>query len=295
MKKEVRSFILAIFTVLLGACTTTPDRAPSPDQAHLRALGEVAQALPGVYSNHMQWRQGASEAAGPYTLEVRRDGSGDPRWLRILLAQSAAGEATRRFALELTPGARPDQFQGQFLPLGTAGALLEPCNMNFTLVSAGFSGETDPLECRFGEGDQAVGLLKEIAFDGQQIVIADQLYDPASRTPLDDVRTLRFFRERRFHGWAGVRQGDSWRLASELVLHSEGDQIVPEDADGRSLGLRLQLARVLWREDQPPILRLSVYDEATGQLLGYSWADPDATQLGINLPDFQAGLTAAPQ
>lgn len=292
------SFIIAVsIAAFLSACTTTPERSSSssPTQEQLRALDRIARVLPGNYSNHMQWRQDGAEGDGPYSLTVRLDAATVPGTAAFLLEQSAADGPARRFALELAPSPSAGGFEGLFLPLDATPDNRPHCRMYFTLVSAGFTGETNPRECRFENDERSVGLLKEIAFDGQQIVIADQLRDLAQGAPLDEPRVLRFFRKRHFDGWAGVRDGDGWRLSDELTLHSEGDETVPSDAHGRSLGLRLQLARILWHEDQPPILRLSVHDEASGKLLGYAWADPDATQLGINLSEVQVGLSALPE
>lgn len=283
-------FYLSSIIFLLTACTTIPDRPPTPTPQHSGTLDDIARTLPGEYSNYLQWREHEDPATGPVTLEILHEPMVDPQWARFLLRQTSPEQRPRRFALELTPGEPPDRFEGVFIPLDMAAA--GQCQMHFRLLSAGLSGETRPDDCRFGDGEQAVGLLKEIAFDGQQIVIADQLFDLDQGEAVGETQVLRFFRQRRFHGWAGVRDGDGWRLAQDLILHSEGDEIIPTDAYGRDLGVRLQLARILWREDQPPILRLSVYDTDSGRLLGYAWADPDAMQLGINLPEVQAGLTA---
>lgn len=288
-------FIAFLSVAVLAACTTTTQRPPSSQQTQPRALDQIARMLPGNYSNHLQWRQDGESDPGPYALTARLEPVAVPGTATFLLAQSEPDGAARHFALELAAGAQADHLEGLFLPLDAAQESRPNCRMHFTMVSAGFTGETDPRQCRFERDGHSIGLHKEIAFDGQQIVIADQLRDLAEGGPLGEPRVLRFFRERRFQGWAGVREGDDWRLSGELTLHSEGAEAVPLDAHGRSLGLRLQLARILWREDQPLILRLSVHEEASGKLLGYAWADPDATQLGINLPDVQAGLTALPE
>lgn len=267
---------------------TAGNQAATTEQARL--LQNIAALLPGRYSNHLQWRENEAEAL--YELDISMAPVDSPDRLVFQLVQAdAGGHGMRRFRLSLTPG-RPGNLSGELQSLGGAGEARGRCPMVFTATDAGFTGETDPRTCMFGSSGRRVGLLKEIAFDGVQVLIADRVVGSGEQARGEADQVLRFYRTRRFNGWAGVRKNaeSDWRIADDVQLHSEGGTAEPKDRRGHTLGIRVQLARVRWREDQPPILRLAVYDG--DDLIGYAWADPDARELGISLETLQVGLRA---
>jgi len=290
----VRAFIIACMAAVMGGCAGLGEQHDDPDDSQgLQLLNNIAGAMPGLYSNHGQWREDDRPDPGPYELLVEPRPVDDPGRIEFLLSQTDARDRTRQFRLELAAAPAGHRLQGVLTPIDPSGQARGQCRMNFTVSNRGFSGETNPEDCFFGDGDDAVGLLKEIAFDGQQVVIADRLTRLYTGDPAGEDQIYRFYRVREFSGWAGTRNDGQWRISNEVVLHSEGSETRPADSAGNSLGLNIQLARINWREDQPPILRLSVHDEVTGELIGYAWADEDAEQVGLNLPDVQVGLRLA--
>lgn len=278
---------LILSGLLLSGCTTTPDRPGDMTVGMDPMLAELANALPGRYAS---LAASAQDQGGQLQLTVERESLLDPDRVAFMLIQNQPGQVERRFLLGLEPAGEQGHFNGRFAPISRSGEIQRDCRMVFQLRDNGFSGQTRPDECRFGEGDQATGLIKEIAFDGSQLVIGDRLVrllDGSSAAP-DQVHV--FFPVRRFEGWAGRMEDGDWRRASSFVVSSGGTYVEPADAAGMSLGFGIELRR--HQLPQGHILRLSVTDLDSGQLIGESWADPDAEALGLALPDLQVGLVS---
>lgn len=277
--------VAVFFGIGLAACATNPEPPQEPDY---RLMDEVALTLVGRYSNHAQWQRAGRPEPGPTRMDIDIEPTGEPHRIMVRMRQQTGDEPSRAFMIELTPGAEPGRLDGRFAPRESASG--RSCPMRFSVRRDGFVGETSPETCRFGEGADAAGLLKELAHDGSQLVIGDRLITQQTGEPAATDQILRLDRIRTYSGWAGVRDGEGWRLAGSVRLHSGGGNAEPADAAGMDLGIRLELAPFIWREEDPPILRLSAIELDTGRLLGHAWADLDAEQIGLALPELQVGL-----
>lgn len=280
--------ILTLIAVLaVAGCAAsgreTPDASPSPQ------LQEIARALPGRYLSVTD-SDGHAEVQ---QLTVRPQSVAESQAVGFVLSQRGtnSGDAIRRFGLILRPGAVVNRLEGAFAPLGDDGRASNSCDMQFQLGGSGLVGETDPARCRFGEGKNATGLLKELAFDGRQLVIGERLLS------LDDGRTrgrddvLTFLPAVRFTGWAGIREGGSWRVTNSLALEPDRAAVEANDASDMSLGFVIDLTYYrMDRDDQPVLLRLTVRDAEDGEVLGQAWSDPGAARIGLALPEIQVGL-----
>jgi hypothetical protein len=286
----VKSFIPVLAGLLaLTGCATVAERGNDVEAVGLNLIAELHRTLPGDYATVLS-RQQRLDAIEPLLLNVRAEPSFDPGELILVLAQRQGDGPLRSFLLTVSISETPDRLDGAFAPLDERGQPRRDCAMEFSVRTDGFSGQTDPQSCRFGEGERATGLIKEIAFDGDQLVIGDRLVRLADGMPAADDQIHSFFRVRYFSGWAGRLEGDRWRLAKAFELHSGDGYIEPVDAAGMSLGLGVELARHEPGSERGQILRLSLIDLDSGEILAQSWADPDAESLGIALPDVQVGL-----
>lgn len=273
----------------LAGCATIAERSDEKDTASLHLIAELHRTLPGDYATALS-RQQRLNSIEPLLLNVRAEPSFDPGELVLVLAQRQGDGPLRSFVLTVSVSDTPDRLDGAFAPLDERGQPRRDCAMEFRVRADGFSGQTDPQSCRFGDGEQATGLIKEIAFDGDQLVIGDRLVRLADGMPAAADQIHSFFRVRYFSGWAGRLEGDRWRLAKAFELHSGDGYIEPVDAAGMSLGLGVELARHEPGSERRQILRLSLIDLDSGEILAQSWADPEAESLGIALPDVQIGL-----
>lgn len=274
--------------VTAGCAATNQQTEPGPGQ---RSAERVAQMLAGSYAGVAARVDGENNNPDSLTrLEagterISTDG------VAVRLEQRTGDGEPRNFRLIFRPTALATRLEGSFSPLGPQGTAVGECPLEVSVQSDGFVARTSPATCRFGQGRDAAALIKEIAHDGERLVIGDRVVDPQSGEPRLPERVLELRRVHRFVGWAGVRDGGgSWRVVEDIELESDGLESEPDDAGGMTLGLALELAPHQVRDDEPPVLRLRVFDTASGDLLGQAWADSAATRIGLGLSDVQVGL-----
>ncbi|MCG8465309.1 MAG: hypothetical protein MI750_10730 [Xanthomonadales bacterium] len=298
---------------LLSACVTEGGPAPRPESTPLarqviQQLNQFNTLLPGRYGNFLQYhseQQGITEAEAhrktpPLFLDI--DIQSDlTEQLNFVVEQRNRGSQVPSRAFIWTIIATETQLVLRVTPRDRVGA--RPCDIPLKAISGGYAGQSDPRLCAIGNANgPQLGIRKEIAITRGQITLADQLIELNSGEIRIDTR-LEFQRIAHFKGWAGVRnEHGEWQLSKEFALHNDGDQVSLMGRDGFPLGVKLQLARVLYRENKPPMLRLSVFKEpkkvagklvdenARDELVGYSWAAISSGQIGINIDWLQAGL-----
>lgn len=291
-----RSGRLPVLAALAAAAWLTgcaaPDTSRSPDSAAPSpGPARVAALIAGEYAG----RAAAPDDAGTTAPLVRltavveaRSGSA----IALRLSQRSGDSPERDFRMALEPTRVSTRLEGRFSPLGPNGEPSGACPLEVSLQSDGFVARTDAQTCRFGEGRDAVALIKEIAGDGRRLVIADRVVDAATGEPATPDRVLELHRVREFDGWAGVRDtpGGPWRMAETVRIVSDGVPVRPSGAGDMTLGIELELAPYRIARDEASLLRLRVFDVESGELLGQSWADPAATRIGLALPSVQVGL-----
>lgn len=289
MHPDWRIVTLAVLAMVLTACATTPESDDDRPARPHPALQELAAILPGHFVTPT--RQGSNHQLH---LEVIADPSAPPEQLRLVLVQTRndrPDEPPRQFQWQIESAADDDdRLQGEFAPLDAAGQIQRRCTMDVDLRREGLTAQTDPTECSFGEGEQLTGLLKEIAFDGSQLVIGDRLLRLPSGESVGNDQITRFMPARIFTGWAGVRDGTEWRMATGLELSTDASGVEPRDASTMSLGFRVDVHHYEMARSDQVKLRLSVTDTESGDLVGEAWADADARAIGLALPDLQVGL-----
>ena len=278
---------LVVMLVMAGCVATNQQRESAPD---LRSAERVAQMLAGSYAGTAASAGDGSESEPLTRLEARVERvSADG--VAVRMEQRTGDGEARNFRVIFSPTTLATRLQGSFSPLGPQGEPVGECPLEVSVQSDGFVARTSPSTCRFGQGSNTAALIKEIAHDGEQLVIGDRVVDPESGEPRMPDRVLELQRVHRFVGWAGVRDGgESWRVAEDIELESDGLEVEPGDAGGMTLGLAVELAPYSVRDDRPSVLRLRVFDTASGDLLGQAWADPAATRIGLALSGVQVGL-----
>ena len=280
---------IVVMLVVAGCVATNQQQGPEPEPA-LGPAERVAQMLAGSYAGMASRGSDGNDSDSLTRLDARVEQvSADG--VAVRLEQRTGDGEPRNFRLILKPTALATRLEGSFSPLGPRGEPAGECPLEVSVQSDGFVARTSAETCRFGRDGDAAALIKEIAHDGDRLVIGDRVVDPENGEPRMPDRVLELQRVHRFVGWAGVLDGSgSWRVAEDIELESDGLGREPEDAGGMTLGLALELAPHYVRDDQPPVLRLRVFDTASGELLGQAWADPAATRIGLALPDVQVGL-----
>ena len=114
----------------------------------------------------------------------------------------------------------------------------------------------------------------------------------------DGERVERARRVRHYSGWVALRRShlDPGGAPDDYVFvrggrwHDEGF-VFPVLDGGRPTGYAVELARLTYQNTRTAVLKLGVVDASTGETLSYSWAEPGADRIGINLRWILAGLT----
>lgn len=294
MKRGIlRNLLLAGLLVFMAGCVS---RGGPDDDGLAQSVDDVITrlgvTLPGSYSNFAQHRLDNNvpllrlnitrrETPGQFQVEqVSLNGNAPPRQFIWQFSRTPAAELQLDFAPMLN------------------GAVGQSCRVVLLPNREGIGGATDQRQCRLpNRENQPIGLLKEFLLNPDRIELGERLYNLDTETAMAADTQLKFRRQFEYRGWAGKRQDndtpdadDDWLLAQPFVLHNQGDSIELLDSAERSLGYRVQLARIVYRADQPEVLRLAVIDTSTGKQIAYAWAGVDAPQIGINLDWLQVGL-----
>lgn len=280
----VAVLLVACMGLLLTACAvpeTAAERRPL-------AVEPVAAALVGQYAG-LSWLEG--EPGAPVRVTIERV-SAAPGSAMLQLRQFDAAGLERRFLLGLESTKLATRLTGSFEPLGADGQPSGRCALEWVVREQGVLARTDASSCQFGSGSSALGLIKEIAHDGERLVIADRVVAAGTDRAVQPDRMLEAARVRAFRAWVGARDSDDgpWRMASGLELRSDGEIVRPNDPAGMPLGMDLELALHRISPQGPTVLRLRAFDIESGALLGQAWTDPASVRLGLALPQLQVGL-----
>ncbi|MFW6341062.1 MAG: hypothetical protein ACOC0Q_09355, partial [Wenzhouxiangella sp.] len=275
----------------LAGCAVPGERNPD-------AAAENSGAALGMMANRVQGVYGAAQRLDQDKPDIQMVVSAarpDQATLMLELRERRA-ERQRGMLLQLRAGdgALP-LFEGYFSPLLADGTVSpRACPMRFRLRNGLLSGQTEADQCRFGQGSDAIGLVKEVALDGRNLIIADQLA-PAGGRPAQPPDILRLHRLETFRGQVRVRDDSGWRTAEQIELTVGGAPIEPLDAAGMTLGIRVRLALIESRSAESPLLYLQAGDAEGTRVLGQAWSDIASERLGLALDGIQITLEKRPE
>lgn len=291
---------LALVLTLPG-CALVPGGAAGGEDGRDPAQ-RLSALLAGEYTNHAQvWAARRSEGQPPpeYHLAVTRLGELGPRPV-LRLRQHLAEEASRpvrdvRLVLEAGAGGTVAQ-EVQRMQDGR-WQTLAGCTVHWQETGAGFRGTTRGDGCRFrGPGEGApVTVHREWTATAEGLRLVERAESGGkSREVALELAPVRWFT-----GWAGLRDRDErgggrgeWRVERRLRLH-DGGGMTPLPGGRADKGHAIRLERLEWPRSGIRMLRLSVVELDSGDVVAYAWAPPGAESIGIHLGWAQAGLTAA--
>jgi len=272
------------------------------------SLPVAGTSFEGVFDNHEQvWRiRAAAGNAAPPHVVVTIEPTAQADWSiwRIHLdaaapldavwamQRSGTGENASLMphrALDASVAVNAASFDArQWVPL-------DACVLRGTMTVAGAHVAAAVAACTTlapGLGAQTALLPIALEREGEWLhtrLFADQARGTDARV---ELRQVQFF-----GGWAAINgagpnapANNDWHINRTLRLGNEGGRAALTWRDGKPSGYSLALERVTYRDGNVPVLKLSVIDDASGQSIAYAWANPEATQIGINLGWVQVGL-----
>jgi CpeT/CpcT family (DUF1001) len=98
---------------------------------------------------------------------------------------------------------------------------------------------------------------------------------------------------RPFKGWVAIRKDsteDKYEFVGNLRLHDQGWRMRVVKPDGTVTPYTVELSQVIY-EKSVNVLKLAIYEEGKTKALSYTWANPEAERIGINLRWIQVGFT----
>jgi hypothetical protein len=321
-------FVGAAFAQLNSAAAANP---PSQSSAPDGALQQFLAWFPGEYDNHEQvWQEKIDRAEHPHerlhhifapveapavgrhVYYVQQYLDGDPA--RIYRQRLYDVREQEDGTLRLTIYSLPDEakfrnahLQPESLRNLTPDVLTTTpgCEVFWRWEPSGqaLRGYMNEGACTFLS--QRSGLRLRVTDDlrltADEIWIRDEAFDEAGNRVFGHPQRIHHKNRkvRYFTGWAGVKtrgpaatkKDEEWHFSRDIVMHDEGGRWPITGTDGRPSGYSVELARVTYQETRTAVLKLGLIDDASGETLAYSWANPDAARIGINLRWAQIGLT----
>lgn len=171
-----------------------------------------------------------------------------------------------------------------------------------------FIGEMEKDACRVNSPrlGRTIVINDTLMLSESELQISDVARDEAGNVifgrpdgPPHKNRKVRYFTL-----WGGVKKGgqnakpdeQSWDFTSGKLIHNEGGVMrIVDDDTGEDSGYSVRLEQLTYQNTKVPILKLVLMDSKNDQQINYIWANPDATNIGMNLGWMQVGLTRKPE
>ncbi|HET8899959.1 MAG TPA: hypothetical protein VFN09_14420 [Rhodanobacteraceae bacterium] len=292
--------LIALLIVVLGGCAALPSQPAAPGDARLANLA-------GDYDNHAQvWQAREAKTVLPPVHVHHRIvavGKSAEVWdwqLRMDRPQGAPLEVSWRYDARVLADGRTLLTPARPLPVVKGGAAefapLAPCAMVGGIEHGVLTLATDIAACSAilpGLGAAGALLPVRLRFDGHVLDVATFADQPRGATASQHA-----VRARWFSGWVAINgagpnaKADSqdWHLHRDLALHDQGDVLPLRWRDGKPSGYSIRLEQLEYQQRDTRVLKLSLLRDADGDAVAYAWANPDASQIGLNLGWVQVGL-----
>jgi hypothetical protein len=83
---------------------------------------------------------------------------------------------------------------------------------------------------------------------------------------------------------------EQYHTMRNIRLHDQGERLRIVGESGEQTKYTIELSQVLYGKGLP-VIKLAVYEDGNTKAVAYTWANPDAKRLGINLRYMQTGFT----
>ncbi|GEM_PF-6974234 len=222
----------------------------------------------------------------PLTLTISREPAPNANERRYVWTQTHPGDdrSKRRFLIRVSE--QNGQLVSSFSPMGRPASASPSCPLRWQLARSDrgtgrqpvLLGRTDVTTCQFGSAEAPMALLKEIAFDGERLRVADRVMGPNPSQDAPAPQVTEFFTRARFRGTIGIEEGELTRASPPVELATDGQPHSAADAAGMPLGVVVAIDRVYI--GQTVKLRLMVSEAGSNRVLGQALSDPNSDTLG---------------
>lgn len=97
----------------------------------------------------------------------------------------------------------------------------------------------------------------------------------------------------KYKGWVSLQKAgyeNEYEYQKDIILHDQGQKVRIYSNEGKPLKYSFELSNVVYGKDVE-VLKLAIYEDGKDKALIYTWAEPGAKRVGVNLRWLQIGLT----
>ena len=328
----MRAFaVLFLICCVLPACATAPmvtDPAPVAEEAAVTSGGSAEHLtgwLTGHFDNHLQALDDEANdvehphgrvhsifvpvdnpAVGAHLRYVEQYSDEDPEkvYRRRLYRLSDAPDG--KVLLEIAAFKDEAVTEGALDDPAALNAIAadqlswkEGCEVRWTWEDDRYLGATTRGACRVPSRFGGTLLIEDdLVLTATDLWIQDRAHDTAGARVFGHPEGIphKLKRAALFRGWAAMRDPkdpNRWIACKPIVLHDQGSEVTVHAKDGTPLPYVVRLAQRVYRKTTTPILKFTVREPGATKFLAYTWTTPDGDKIGLNLGDFQTGLTRA--
>ena len=173
----------------------------------------------------------------------------------------------------------------------------EGCEVRWRRQGDHFIGATARGACRVPSRRGGTLLIEDdLRLDANALWIHDRAFDEAGERVFGHPEGVphKLVRAATFKGWAALKDPKDptrWIRTQGSELHDQGSEVALVDEEGKPLPYVVRLAQRVYRKSNTAILKMTVRERGSDTFLTYTWTAPDSERVGVNLGDFQSGLT----
>ena len=174
------------------------------------------------------------------------------------------------------------------------------CEVFWRLKGDKFEGSMKPDACRVvsKRSGKTLIITDDLFLTKDEIWINDQAKDDQGNYVFGNKANIhhKLKKVRIFEGWTAVLKdgstemtgqdapSEAWNGQRNLMIHDQGGRVKINDK------FSAELSQLTYKNGTK-VLKLGIVDHAGGKTIAYTWANPEAQRIGINLRWIQAGFT----
>lgn len=177
------------------------------------------------------------------------------------------------------------------------------CSVYWQKQGMEFIGTMKPRACNFvsRRSNKRIYITDTLKLNAEEIWISDEAEDEDGKYVFGHKGKIphKLRRVRPFKGWVAIVkdgtdrnniQDSDYVFIPNLTLHDQGVKKRIVLPDGTVTPYSFELSQVIFQK-KTPVMKLAIYEEGNSKALTYTWTNPEAERIGINLRWIQVGLT----
>jgi CpeT/CpcT family (DUF1001) len=171
------------------------------------------------------------------------------------------------------------------------------CGVFWRKEKEGYTGFMKSRACNFvsKRSGKRVFITDSLRLTPNEIWIRDEAEDENGNYVFGHKGKIhhKLMRCRTFKGWVAVKKEgteDDYHFMQIPKLHDQGFRVRAKLPDGTPTPYEVELSQVIY-QNAINVMKLAVYEDGKSKAISYTWTNPDAKRIGINLRFLQSGLT----